>query len=158
MTRGHLAASGLLGILLTATPANADEETRALADALTIQGDGRCLERESLGAQVAKWLGRSAIDARVAIMVTEEEEPAPALSFVVQRDGETVAIRRFERPPTSCDDVRAVAALAIALAIDATVLSKASSASPPPPPPPPGPPPQPIDRPDKIPSAHQPTS
>jgi hypothetical protein len=129
----RLAAVGLAistVLLLAVHPAEASARTRPLTEAVTVEGASRCLEAASLGALVARWLRSDAIDARVSIVVFAGDEPSPALSFEVRRDGEVIAVRRFDPPPATCDDIRRVVAIAIALAIESTVLAAPSTEPP----------------------------
>jgi hypothetical protein len=111
---------GIAAFLLAVHPAEAATRRRPLIEAVTVEGASRCLEASAVGAQVARWLGSNAIDARVSIVVSAGDEPA--LSFEVRRDGQVIAVRRFDPPPVTCADVRRVVAIAIALAIESTVL------------------------------------
>jgi hypothetical protein len=116
--------------LLAVHPAEASARTRPLTEAVTVDGASRCLEATSVGALVARWLGSNAIDARVSIVVSARDRPSRALSFEVRRDGEVIAVRRFDPPPVTCADVRRVVAIAIALAIESTVLAAPSTEPP----------------------------
>ncbi len=113
---------GITALLLAVHPAQGATRTRPLTEAVTVVGASRCLEARDVGAQVARWLGSGAIDGRVSIVVSAGDEPSPALSFEVRRDGQVIAVRRFDPPPVTCADVRRVVAIAIALAIESTVL------------------------------------
>jgi hypothetical protein len=114
----------------TAVTPSASRPTRSIEEAITLEGSSACLERSSLAAAVVRWLRVNAIDARVSIAVTANESPTPSLSFVVQREGETVAVRQFASPPTACQDVRASLSIAIAMAIEATILAPPTATPP----------------------------
>jgi hypothetical protein len=111
-----------VALLVRVKPAPAATATRPLTEAVSVEGATRCLDAISVGALVARWLRSNAIDARVSIVVFAREAPVPALSFEVRRDGEVIAVRRFDPPPATCADIRRVVAIAIALAIESTVL------------------------------------
>ena len=132
--------------VLHAASARAEPAMRPLRDAIRIEGDSTCLDAEALAGAVARWLKRDEIDARVAVAVAAQEQPARALSFTLSRDGQVIAVRVFDPPPAACRDLRSAAALAIALAIEAMILAPPPQQQPPPPPeavkaPPPSPPP-----------------
>jgi hypothetical protein len=108
--------------LLGCPGARADD--RPLVDSITVARAGDCLEHDALIEHVRTWLRRDEVDARLAIVVDEEEVGA---SFVITRDGAPVAVRRFDRLPEACPDRRAALGLAIALALDAAVLDALQS-------------------------------
>ena len=110
----------LLAVVLLQTRALADESTQPVLDALVTHAD-RCLDRSAVAAQIVAWLRRDAIDRRIGILVAATTDGAGA-SFVIQRDGIAIAERQFARLPNECAELRAALGLAIALAIDATVL------------------------------------
>ena len=121
--------------------AAAEPETRPLGDALEV-GENRCMTKAELAANVQVWLGRPGVDRRIQIAVEQIDEDS--LRFVVSRDGKPSAERRFRTSDVTCPDLRAAVALAIALAIDATVMQailEPVPAEPPLPPPKPEPPP-----------------
>jgi hypothetical protein len=134
-----LAALGL------AWPARAQPEPRPLSEAIEVS-EGSCIARAELLASVEVWLGRSAIDPSIRIQVEEAEPGKPR--FVVLREGRPAAERRFKGGSIPCPDLRAAVALAIALAIDATILQSVMEPVPvPPPPPEPEPKPKPTPKP-----------
>ncbi|MFO0567563.1 MAG: hypothetical protein U0263_18030 [Polyangiaceae bacterium] len=109
-----------LTCLLLATRAGGEEvKTRPLGEAIQAEGV-RCMTRQELVQNVELWLGRGTLDERISIRV-EELDPT-SLRFVVSRGGAPAAERRFKTTDVACPDLRAAVALAIALAIDATVL------------------------------------
>jgi hypothetical protein len=119
-----------------------------LTEAIEVS-EGACVTHGELVASVETWLGRGAIDRRIRIIVQEAEPGRP--SFVVLREDQPAAERRFRPSRIACPDLRAAVALAIALAIDATILQGLLEPAPAPPPPPaPGPPPP---RPEPPPAA-----
>jgi hypothetical protein len=159
VARTLLAALALASALAAAPVWAQEPESWPLAEAIEVR-EGACVTHGELLASVENWLGRSAIDRRVRIVVEESEPGRP--SFVVLRDGEPAAERRFRPSRIACPDLRAAVGLAIALAIDATILQSLLEPVPPPPEPapppaPPPPSPQPRPRPAKsIPKASPP--
>ncbi len=140
--------AALAGILtLTRAAGATDAPSAAVADALSTEGPTECISRDALAEQVAAWLERREIDARITVQVRVDGSPPDAISFVIKRSGKPVAWRQFLEPPQSCADAKAAVSLAIALAIDATILETLGVVVPPPvptptprPPPPPRPP------------------
>jgi hypothetical protein len=125
--------------------ADADEpsERVALADALYVDPGATCLEHDRLTEQVVTWLERDALDPRLTVVVEGDPIEVRTLRFTLHDRGQPIAERSFAPGPSSCDDLHAVVALAIALAVDATVLESVGIAPAPPkptPPPKPGPP------------------
>lgn len=102
-----------------ASAAHAEPETWSLAEALDVV-ENRCMTESELAANVRLWLGRPSVDRRIQIVVDQLDEDS--LRFVLSRDGKPSAERRFHTSDVSCVDLRAAVALAIALAIDATVM------------------------------------
>lgn len=100
----------------------ADTQERPLSEILAVSGGGECLAPDALAEQVASWLGRDEADARLRIEVAVHGDPPALVEFVVEVDGVPRAQRDFTDLPAQCADVRAVVALAVALAIDATLL------------------------------------
>ena len=105
--------------MLASAPAHAADNTVALDEAIEVRA-GKCLEHSAISRSVQTFLGRAAIDAR--IRVTVEELPDGRPRFVVRREGEPPAERTFKPSDLACADLRAAVALAIAMAIDATIL------------------------------------
>lgn len=133
--------------LLAAVPARAQEtsaQTWALSEAIEVT-EGDCVTRAELLACVENWLGRREIDRRIRIVVQESEPGRPR--FVVMRGGKPAAERRFKPNQIACADLRAALALAIALAIDATILQSVLEPLPAPEPPTPEPKPKPRPKP-----------
>lgn len=99
-----------------------DVAERPLSEILVVSGGGECLAPDALAEQVASWLGRDDADARLRIEVRARGDPPALVEFFVAVDGVPRAQRDFTNLPVACGDVRAVVSLAIALAIDATLL------------------------------------
>ncbi len=126
--------------VLVALPASAQGNTpsRPIQDLLHLT-EGRCLRRSSLAAGVASWLSRDTIAESITI---DAEEFDGGGRFVLRRDGELLGRRTLLRADSSCEELRAALSLAIAVAIDATILD-ALGAAPSPAPTLPAPPPSP---------------
>ncbi len=161
----------LLALALAAAPDDAAAEpgpaVAAVDDQLTIEPGATCLRRERLLDQVVHWLGSETVDARLTIEVTGVPGDERAVLVVLRDRGTSIAERPFESLPADCGDAHAAVGLAIAMAIDATVLeSLGVQWTPPPPPPAPiDPPPAPVEpepapppsRPDPPPPDREPT-
>jgi hypothetical protein len=109
------------------TPSTTDAEPTAIdtvdiATALDVRAGATCVDEDRLATQVRTWLEVPQIDARLRIEVVGDEEHPLKLSFTLRRGDEIIAVRAFDPAPERCTDLHAVVGLAIALAIDATVL------------------------------------
>lgn len=124
-------------------------ETVAVADALVVEPGATCLEHDRLSEQVVGWLGADALDPRLTVVVEGDDIEVRTLRFTLRDRGRVLAEREFSPGPSRCDDLHAVVALAIALAVDATVLETTGVAEPEPQPEPrPEPEPQPEPQPE----------
>jgi hypothetical protein len=118
----------VLPLLLTSTTpsvraqAPPSTEERPLGGAIAFDAGATCLERSRLESQVTTWLGRDHVRSDIHLDVRGDQGNPRALTFSISRGGRTRE-RRFALLPESCDDATAVVALAIALAIDATVFT-----------------------------------
>jgi hypothetical protein len=126
-------------------------EPVALADALSLDPGATCLEHDRLTEQVVTWLERDELDPRLTVVVEGDPIEVRTLRFTLQDRGQPIAERTFAPGPSSCDDLHAVVALAIALAVDATVLESVGITPAVVPPPVIEPPPEPT--PDPVPVA-----
>ncbi|MFO0631396.1 MAG: hypothetical protein U0168_00950 [Nannocystaceae bacterium] len=102
------------------------EPTVPLEEALSVLAGATCLERERLVTQIRAWLDVDRIDARLVVEVVGDLHDPRKLAFTLRRGETVIAVRRFDPAPKRCDDVHAVVGLAIALAIDATLLESVS--------------------------------
>lgn len=130
MTRTFAITLSLLAVACVAAAAQAqDAPRRPLSEALRVEPQGApCLTREELTARVARWLGDDQIDAAIGIDVWASSEPGGVQgSFILRRDGAPSAERSFEVLPRDCRARLAAMSLAIALAIDHTVLERIPS-------------------------------
>lgn len=126
--------STLLPIWLAVAPpavAEPSAPTHALAESVSVDAGTSCLEQARLVERIAQWLGRDRIDARLSIAATA----GPDAVTIVVREGASVSIERSIAPmPADCADLHAAVGLAIALAIDASVLDTLGVPPPAPPP------------------------
>lgn len=97
-------------------------ETVDIGTALVVTRGATCVDHDRLALQVRTWLDHPDVDARLRIEVVGDEEHSLRLSFTLRRGDEVIAVRSFDPAPERCTDLHAVVGLAIALAIDATVL------------------------------------
>ncbi len=93
-----------------------------IVSALEVTAGATCIEHDRLATQVRTWLEDPRVDARLRIQVVGDDESPLRLSFTLRRGDEIIAVREFDPAPERCTDLHAVVGLAIALAIDATVL------------------------------------
>ncbi len=145
-------------------PTEADEglEDTAVSDALVLEPGATCLEHDRLTEQVVTWLERDELDPRLTVVVEGNSTVVDSLRFTLRDRGEVIAERVFHEGPSRCEDFHSVVALAIALALDATVLESVGivAESPSVPEPQPGPPDAPDEPPPVVvprPSAPEPS-
>lgn len=98
------------------------EATVALGDAIVLRPGATCLERDRLVAQIRTWIEIDRIDARLVVEVVGDGSDPRRLAFSLRRGDDVIAVRRFDPAPARCADLHSVVGLAIALAIDATLL------------------------------------
>lgn len=101
-------------------PAPAPVE-RPLRGAMTFAAGATCLDAGRLEDQVQAWLGVERVPPDVRLDVRGDERDPRAVAFRISRPG-SAHDRRFDRLPESCSDATAIVGLAIALAIDASIL------------------------------------
>ncbi len=129
---GWLSSHSLgLAAPVTSQAETASAEPTAVADALSVEPGATCLEHDRLTEQVVTWLERDELDPRLTIVVEGDPVEVRTLRFTLEDRGQAIAERSFAPGPSSCDDLHAVVALAIALAVDATVLESVGIAPPP---------------------------
>jgi hypothetical protein len=80
-----------------------------------------CLTSRELVSSACAWLGRSHVDRALSIRVAVGRQ-GRAADVALPRGEEVLGLRRFDELPAECSDRRALLGLAIALAIDATLL------------------------------------
>jgi len=94
---------------------------RDLKDALTVRPGATCLTAETLIEHVRSWLVGDEVAVGVRIEV-EGDERAPDAAVITVHTPAGVIERPFAPGPPGCSDLHAVLGLAIAMAIDASVL------------------------------------
>jgi hypothetical protein len=99
-----------------ALPARA-ADVRPVAEALSVRRGAACVDRDSLGAQLAAWLGKPAIDRELSVLVVGSASDPRDVSFEVRRGRALLARRRFAPAPPGCAPLEAILALAIAMAL-----------------------------------------
>lgn len=109
------------------------ERDHVIADALVVNPGATCLEHDRLSEQIAGWLEHDELDPRLSVVVEGDQEDAKTVRFTLRDEGAVLSERVFSPGPSRCDDLHAVVALAIAMAVDATVLASAGIVEPKPP-------------------------
>jgi hypothetical protein len=104
-----------------ALPARAAGAARPLADALEVQRGAACLNRDTLVAQIAAWLGKDTVDRDLSVFVTANARDARDVSFELRRGTELLSSRRFFPAPAGCAPLEAILALAIAMALEVSL-------------------------------------
>lgn len=92
-----------------------------MASAVAVRGKGACLDPATLHLQIARWLERETVDARIAVDVVFGPGDRDVRFSVSRRHGPS-AERVLEGLPEACDARLAAVGLSIALAIDAAIL------------------------------------
>jgi hypothetical protein len=135
---GVLARVGAVLALLGATPAWAGAPTfpapdtspgraptptnRGLQAALEVRPGATCLSAETLVEHVRGWLGSDEVAVGVRIEVVGDEKASNAAVITVVTPAGMIE-RPFEDGPPGCSDLHAVIGLAIAMAIEPSVLA-----------------------------------
>lgn len=89
-----------------------------------------CLDEERLEGHVRAWLHATEVDAGVRVLVRGDAERPDAAEFRIVRSG-VARVRRFDALPSGCEETHAAMGLAIALALDATLLQRIATLAPP---------------------------
>ncbi len=92
--------------------------------AISLDPGASCLQPVPLAAAVEQFLPDDSIDSRIRVHVSGHPTIPDRVSFTVLREGQTVAMRRFENTPRDCQHLHALVGLAVAFAIDATWLTR----------------------------------
>ena len=124
---GIVLISTLCGVPELPPPSSAPAAVRDVEHALELHPGATCLDRQRLAEQVRAWIGVREVDERLVVEVRGDPEDPTRVSFTIARDGEVIAIRRFDAAPESCPDLHAVVGLALALALDATLLESVAA-------------------------------
>ena len=105
-----------------ASPGRAPTPTsRGVHEALKVSPGATCLSAETLVEHVRSWLGGDEVAVGVQIEVAGDEQASDAAVITVHTPAGVIE-RPFEHGPPGCSDLHAVIGLAIAMAIDASVL------------------------------------
>lgn len=125
MSAAWLRCSAASLALVSAHVAAGQAPARSVNEAVSVPEGAACLTRVELAAHIESWLGRASVDEVLSILVElPDQDERTGVTFLVVRAQEVVARRSFPSLPERCADRRAVLALAIAIAIDATVLER----------------------------------
>lgn len=110
----------MLSVLLTAAPA--EPPPRPLREVLRVDAGATCLDGVTLAEAVQSWLGRETVDGGVAFVeVRGDRARADAVAIAVEVRGERIE-RSFDPAPAACAELHAVVGLAVAIAVDTSVL------------------------------------
>jgi hypothetical protein len=92
---------------------------------MVVEGGAGCIDREGLGQQIHMWLERDHLDGalRIELDVSSRGGQTGA-RLVLRRHGRLLAERSFSTLPDDCGTAQAALSLAIALAIDATLIDQ----------------------------------
>jgi hypothetical protein len=120
----------LIAILSLAAARTGRAATIPLERSVQVTPGRTCLEEERLEEHVRAWLHRTRVDAGVRVVVQGDAVRPDAAAFRILRDG-VWRVRRFDALPAGCEEAHAAMGLAIALAIDQTVLEQIASLAPP---------------------------
>jgi hypothetical protein len=150
MSRSPWLALGVLALAAVIQPAvmpgraRAAEAARPLREAITVEPGATCLDAATLVEQVQSWVGGDTLDADVVVDVRGNPDQPRVVGFRMLRGGQVLAVRRFDPGPSRCEQLHAVLGLAIAMALNASLVEDlARTAIPAPRPPPVGAPPEP---------------
>lgn len=96
--------------------------SRGLQAALEVRPGATCLSAATLVEHVRSWLGSDEVGVDVRVEVAGDEQASDAAVITVHTPAGVIE-RPFEHGPPGCSDMHAVIGLAIAMAIDASVLA-----------------------------------
>lgn len=119
MTGRRRALAVGFALAFSAVSARAEEPRRPIVQAVAASPDA-CLDGPSVAASIATWLNKQEIDARISIMVRRPSESL--VRFTVEKGEKLVGERDLPVGTLPCADLRAALTLAIAIAIDSTLL------------------------------------
>jgi hypothetical protein len=122
LVAGVLAVAGVCCASRTVRAGGTPASDQPLAQAIDVSSGATCLEEERLQAQVRTWLGHDRLRADLHVHVQGDDTDPRAVVFRIVLGGKPRE-RRFDGLPAGCEDATAVVGLAVALAIDANVVS-----------------------------------
>jgi hypothetical protein len=114
---------------LAARRASADEPAHSLRDAIRVEPGATCLDAATLVEHVASWVGTQAVDGRIVVDVRGSPDQPRVVGFQMVRDGRVVAVRTFDPGPSRCEQLHAVLGLAIAMALNASLIDQVAPAT-----------------------------
>jgi hypothetical protein len=112
----------IVGVCWLASAAAQAQALRSLDEMLRLQSGASCLEKSRLVSHIAAWLGTGRVDSRLTVAVEGSATSARNVRFRIERSGATFAERSFDPGPERCEDLHAAVAIAIALALKASLL------------------------------------
>lgn len=99
--------------------------TRTILESVTVSNEtDNCVVQGALIRYIVKWLKTDQIESDIRIIVNVKGTKGRDVSFEFYKKEELAAYRRFDILPDNCTDRLDAVSLAIALAIDHTVLDK----------------------------------
>ena len=128
MSRPKWLALGVLALAVVAQAAlvpgraRAAEAERPLREAITVEPGATCLDAATLVEQVQSWVGGDTLDADVVVDVHGSPDQPRVVGFRMLRGGQVLAVRRFDPGPSRCEQLHAVLGLAIAMALNASLV------------------------------------
>lgn len=104
-------------------------QPRTLGQAVSVPEGALCLSHDAVVEHTRTWLGHDNVDEQITVVIELGERERAHAGFVLLH-GETVISRRvFAELPQSCVDRRAALSLALAMALDASVLERIGAGS-----------------------------
>lgn len=135
MPRWSLSFLGCLLVGVSPAAAWAADAPRSLRDAIVVEPGATCLNAATLVDDVASWLGPDVVTTDMVVEVRGSADDPRVVTFRTLREARVVAQRRFAPAPAKCDHMHAMVALAIAMALRASLVDEVAPerSSPPPP-------------------------
>jgi hypothetical protein len=119
---GVLALAVVFQAALVPGRARAAEPARPLGEAITVEPGATCLDAATLVEHVQSWVGGDTLDADVVVDVRGSPDQPRVVGFRMLRGGQVLAVRRFDPGPSRCEQLHAVLGLAIAMALNASLV------------------------------------
>jgi hypothetical protein len=101
--------------------------TGSIRDAIAVDPGATCLDASTLAEQVQSWLGSDPLATDVSIRVHGSPDQPRVVRFEALRAGHVIATRAFNPGPASCEHLHAAVGLAIALAVNASLVGEISA-------------------------------